>query len=180
MRELGVVRFSIFQARRRGVRASHRHRLSGVHAGICRHLVAQEWERQFDEAPARGTPRPRDRLARAARARVVDVTWPGESQPSAPLADLRVLAIEQYGAGPWGDHAARRPRSRRDQDRGSGQRRRCGSLRATVSGWHRLAVLRVLQPWQAQHPPRPANRFRASGLPQARGKRRCRLLQSAR
>ena len=46
---------------------------------------------------------------------------PGDRVPL-PLSDVRVLAVEQFGAGPWGDAAAGRPRRRDHQDRGPGHR----------------------------------------------------------
>ena len=52
--------------------------------------------------------------------------------PVQPLADVRILAIEQFGAGPVGHAPARRPRRRGDQDRGPGLRRRRRPLRAAV------------------------------------------------
>ena len=48
------------------------------------------------------------------------------------------------------DDAARRPRRGRDQDRGPGRRRRRRRARASISGGTELAVLRELQPEQAQ------------------------------
>ena len=49
MRELGVVRFSIFRRGEEVFAHLDRHRLSGVHARPMRRSVAQEWERQFDD-----------------------------------------------------------------------------------------------------------------------------------
>ncbi len=74
----------------------------------------------------------------------------------APLADVRVIAVEQYGAGPVGDDAARGPRRGRDQDRGSVRRRRCRPLRASLPGGRELALLRDLQPQQAERLARPS------------------------
>ena len=36
---------------------------------------------------------------------------------SLPLSGIRIVSVEQYGAGPFGTHAPRRPRRRGDQDR---------------------------------------------------------------
>ena len=79
-----------------------------------------------------------------------------------PLADVRVLAVEQFGAGPWGDAPARRPRRRGDQDRGPGSRRRRRPLRAALPGGRGLAVLRDVQPQQEERLARPAHRRRAA------------------
>ena len=72
--------------------------------------------------------------------------WPHE----AALEDVRIVALEQYGAGPLGTRAPGRPRRRRHQDRGPAHRRRRRPLRAAVPGGRGLAVLRDLQPQQAQ------------------------------
>ena len=55
-----------------------------------------------------------------------------------------------------GDAAARRPRRRGDQDRGPGERRRRRALRAAVPRGRGLAVLRGVQPRQAQRLAGPA------------------------
>ena len=46
------------------------------------------------------------------------------ANPRLPLAGVRVLAVEQYGAGPFGTLVPRRPRRRGDQDREPQRRRR--------------------------------------------------------
>ena len=82
------------------------------------------------------------------------------------------LAIEQFGAGPVGDAPARRPRRRGDQDRGPGLGRRRRPLRAALRRGRGLALLRDLQPQQAERLARPAPPGRARRL---RGPRpRCR------
>ena len=55
-----------------------------------------------------------------------------------------------------GDDAARRPRRRGDQGRGPLRRRRRRPLRAAVPGGRGLALLRDVQPEQAEHLARPA------------------------
>ena len=95
----------------------------------------------------------------------------------APLTTSASLAVEQYGAGPVGDDAARRPRRRGDQDRGPDRRRRRRPLRAAVPGGRELALLRDLQPQQAQHLARPAPSGGAAGV---RGPRALRATRSSR
>ena len=56
-----------------------------------------------------------------------------------------------------GDAAARRPRRRRHQDRGPDVRRRRRPLRPAVPAGRGLALLRDVQPQQAQHLARPAH-----------------------
>ena len=49
-----------------------------------------------------------------------------------PLQGVRILAVEQYGAGPFGTHAPRRPRRRGHQDREPRRRRRRRPPRASA------------------------------------------------
>ena len=88
-------------------------------------------------------PGARHRRGRARRAALPDRLM------ALPLSDLRIVAVEQYGAGPVGHVAARRPRRRRDQDRGSPRRRGRRPLRAAVRRGRGLALLRDVQPQQA-------------------------------
>ena len=79
-----------------------------------------------------------------------------------------------------GQRAPRRPRRRRDQDRGSAQSRRRGPLRAALPGGRGLALLRDVLPQQAQR----LARSHAPGGPRDlrghRAQRRRRLQQPAR
>ena len=68
----------------------------------------------------------------------------------APLADIRVARRRAVRRRSLGDAPARRPRRRGDQDRGPERRRRRRAVRAPVPGGRELAVLRDLQPQQAQ------------------------------
>ena len=81
-----------------------------------------------------------------------------------PLHDIRIVAIEQYRRGPVGHDAAGRSRRPGHQGRRPVLRRRCLPLCAAVPGGRGLAVLRDLQPGQAEDLARPTP---------SRGARRC-------
>ena len=91
-----------------------------------------------------------------------------------------MLSLEQFGAGPWGDHAARRSRRRGHQDRGPNRPRRRGPCRPAVPGRRKLAFLRELQPQQAQPRTRPAKAGGPDGPRRPRARLRRALLQPAR
>ncbi len=79
-----------------------------------------------------------------------------------PLEDVRIIAVEQYGAGPFGSVHLADLGARGDQDRGPAGRRRRRSLRAAVRRGRGLAVLRDVQPQQAQPVARPRDAARAA------------------
>ena len=96
-----------------------------------------------------------------------------------PLADVRIIAVEQYGAG-LGHAAARGPRRRGHQDRGSRPRRRRRPLRAAVPGGRGLALLRDLQPQQEERLAGPAHAGGREVFEHLVAQRRRGLLQPAR
>ena len=102
----------------------------------------------------------------------------GRMRPA--LDDVRIVALEQYGAGPVGHGAPGQPRRRRHQDRGPAHGRRRRALRAAVPGGRGLAVLRDLLRRQALGLARPAPPARARGVRGPRARVRRRLLQPAR
>ena len=82
---------------------------------------------------------------------------------SPPLDDVRILAIEQYGAGPWGtlQLAGLGADVIKIEDPSPGRRRR--ALRAALPGGRGLALLRDVLPEQALRLARPpASRARRS------------------
>ena len=82
----------------------------------------------------------------------------------APLADVRVLAIEQYGAGPWGTMQLADLGADVIKIEDPDRRRRRRPLRPAVPGGGGLALLRDLQPQQAERLARPAPPAGARGL----------------
>ncbi len=116
-------------------------------------------------------------VQRARAAGVIDRGGGEHRERRAPSRDLRVLAIEQFGAGPWGtlqlaDLGADVIKVEDPSSRGD-----VGSLRATLQRGRELDLLRVLQPQQAQHLARPAKSRVACG---ARGPRRGPATRSSR
>ena len=81
---------------------------------------------------------------------------PGGGGAMLPLADVRVLAVEQFGAGPWGtlQLADLGAEVIKIEDPALARRRR--PLRAAVPGGRGLALLRDVQPQQAERLARPA------------------------
>ena len=80
-----------------------------------------------------------------------------------PLADVRVLAVEQYGAGPWATMQLADLGAEVIKVEDPASRRRRRPLRAAVPGGRGLALLRDVQPRQAQRLARPAHARRARG-----------------
>ena len=99
---------------------------------------------------------------------------------SLPLADVRVVAVEQYGAGPWGtlQLADLGADVIKIEDPRVGRRRR--PLRAAVRAGRGLALLRDVQPQQALDLARPEVAGRTRRLREARRRLRRRLLEPAR
>ena len=98
-----------------------------------------------------------------------------------PLEDVRIVARRAVRRRPVRQRAPGRSRRRGDQDRGPAGGRRRRSLRAAVRRGRGLAVLRDLQPQQAQplaRPRRPRRAARSSRTWSAVSRRR--LLQPAR
>ena len=85
------------------------------------------------------------RAGRAARRR-----GPGGDRVTLPLADVRVVSVEQFGAGPWGtlQLADLGAEIIKIEDPAVGGRRR--PLRAAVPGGRGLALLRDVQPRQEE------------------------------
>ena len=79
-----------------------------------------------------------------------------------PLEDIRIIARRAVRRRPVRQRAPGRPRRRGHQDRGPARRRRRRALRPAVRRGRGLAVLRDLQPQQAQPLARPATPPRAA------------------
>ena len=106
--------------------------------------------------------RPRTGCRRRIRALRSDPATHRGAEPVRPLEDIRIVAVEQYGGGPVRLPSPRRPRRRDDQDRGPTRRRRRRPLRAALRRGRGLALLRDVQPQQAQPLARPVDRRRAA------------------
>ena len=77
-------------------------------------------ERYYRDAPLMCIGEGTNEMQRIIIAKQLIETEPGVMRrrlPSLPLAGVRILAVEQYGAGPFGTHAPGRPGRRGDQDR---------------------------------------------------------------
>ena len=85
-----------------------------------------------------------------------------ESRTMKPLQGVRIVSVEQFGAGPYAHHAACRPRRRGHQGREPRDRRRSiAQDRPVHAGRQRQRVLPGLQHQQEERLPRPAAPMRA-------------------